>query len=120
VHSTNLSVFGHGAGCALALRHAKADDNTRALVLITPEATSYGFNIAQGVTELAGLPTLIVASNKCTEVAERLKTAGHAANQGIEYIEVSLVRAEPAAVLGDSKLNNSAATWLRTQVMAKK
>lgn len=120
VHSTNLSVFGVGAGCALALRHAQADDNTRALVLITPEAQSYGYNTAQGVTALAGMPTLIVASNKAKDVAERLKAAGHEANQGIEYIEVSLVRAEPEAVLGDSKLNNSAATWLRTQVMDKK
>jgi dienelactone hydrolase len=120
VHSTNLSVFGVGAGCALALRHAQSDDNTRALVLITPEATSYGYNTAQGVTALAGMPTLIVASNKAKDIAERLKAAGHAANQGIEYIEVSLVRAEPGDVLADSKLNNSAATWLRTQVMAKK
>ena len=120
VHSTNLSLFGVGAGCALALRHAQADDNTRALVLITPEAVSYGYNTAKGVTALAGMPTLIVASNKAKDVAERLKAAGHEANQGIEYIDVSLVRAEPAEVLADSKLNNSAATWLRTQVMAKK
>jgi len=120
VHSTNLSVFGVGAGCALALRHAQADDNTRALVLITPEATSYGYNTAQGVAALAGMPTLIVASNKSTDIADRLQAAGHAANQGIEYIELSLVRAEPANVLADNKLNNSAATWLRTQVMAKK
>jgi len=120
VHSTNLSVFGVGAGCALALRHAQADDNTRALVLITPEVTSFGYNTAQGVTALAGMPTLIVASNKDKDVAERLKAAGHAANEGIEYIEVSLVRAEPEAVLADAKLNNSAATWLRTQVMTKK
>jgi pimeloyl-ACP methyl ester carboxylesterase len=120
VHSTNLSVFGVGAGCALALRHAKSDDNTRALVLITPEAESYGYNTAQGVTALAGMPTLIVASNKAKDVAERLKAVGHEANAGIEYIELSLVRAEPAEVLADSKLNNSAATWLRTQVMAKK
>lgn len=120
VHSTNLSVFGVGAGCALALRLAQANDCTRALVLITPEARSYGYNVSQGVTALAGLPTLIVASNKQKDVAERLKAAGHAANEGIEYIEVSLVRSEPEAVLADSKLNNSAATWLRTQVMAKK
>lgn len=120
VLSTNLSVFGVGAGCALALRHAQADDKTRAVVLITPEASSFGFNVAQGVAALAGMPTLIVASNKDKETAERLKSAGHEANQGVEYVEVSLVKAEPTDVLADPKLNNSAATWLRGQVMPKK
>jgi dienelactone hydrolase len=117
VLSTNLSVFGVGAGAALAVRHAKADDMTRAVVLITPPAECYGFNMAQGVAQLGGIPTLIVASNKAKDVAEQLKASGHEANEGVQYIEISLVKAEPAAVLGDSKLNNSAVTWLRERVM---
>ncbi|MEZ6016926.1 MAG: alpha/beta fold hydrolase [Planctomycetota bacterium] len=120
VHSTNLSVFGIGSGCALALRHAQSDDNTRALVLITPEAESFGYNLGQGLVKLGGLPTLLMASNKAKDVVEGMKALVDEANHGQETIEISLVRAEPAAVLSDSKLNNSAATWLRTQVMPKK
>jgi len=116
----SLALFGVGAGGALALRQAKADSNARAVVLVTPEAKSYGYDMAQGVASLGGLPTLVVASAKGKDVAEALKKAGDDANQGQGGVEIALSKAEPAAVLGDSKQNNASVTWLRNQVMPTK
>jgi len=120
VMTTNLTVVGVGSGCSLAMRHALTDNNARALVMVTPEALSFGFNNAENIVKLAGLPTMIIASNKDRDIADRLRAVAHEANQGISFVEVSLVRSETAEVLTDNKLNNSAATWLREQVMPKK
>lgn len=116
----SLSLFGVGAGGALVLRQAKADNNARAVVLVTPEAKSYGYDMVQGVVSLGGLPTLVVASAKAKDVAEALKKAGDDANGGQGGVEIALSKAEPAGVLGDSKQNAAAVNWVRNLVVPVK
>lgn len=120
VHSTNLSLVGIGSGCTLALRHAHEDENARAVVLVSPEPRCFGTDVAGGIADLGGLPTLLVSSSKAKTVAQRLQAYGHEANGGLEYVDVSLVRSAPEEVVGDKKLGSSTANWLRGIVMPKR
>ncbi|MEE2940945.1 MAG: alpha/beta fold hydrolase, partial [Planctomycetota bacterium] len=105
VHSTNLSLVGFGAGASLAVRRAAADDNVRAVVLVNPTRETFGYNLVNGVAELGGLPTLIVAPKDRRDDARRLQAAAHAKNDGLEYVEISNLKSEAAKVLSDKRLN---------------
>lgn len=120
VHSTNLSLVGFGAGASLAVRRAANDDNVRALVLVNPTRENFGYNLVNGVSELGGLPTLLMAPKDRRDDARRLQTAAHEENEGLEYVEISNLKSEAAEVLADKRLNASLGKWLRDQAMPKK
>ncbi|MEC8493293.1 MAG: alpha/beta fold hydrolase [Planctomycetota bacterium] len=120
VHSTNLSLVGFGAGASLAVRRAAADDNVRALVLVNPTRNNFGYNLVNGVAELGGLPTLIVAPKDRRDDARRLQAAAHEKSDGLEFVEISNLKSEAAKVLSDKRLNAGLGKWLRDQAVPKK
>lgn len=120
VHSSNLSIFGVGSGAALAVRRANDDENVRAVVLIDPEPMAYGYNVAEGVGELGGLPTLIMPPKSKRKVAERLQEQAHKDNDGLEFVDIMKLKIEGGNPLEDSKLDTDAVRWLREKVMPKK
>ncbi len=120
VHSSNLSIIGVGCGAALAVRRANDDENVRSVILVDPEPTAYGYNVATGVGELGGLPTLILTSKSKREAAERLQAQAHKDNDGLEFVEVQKLKTDNENPLDDSKLDTQAARWLREKVMPKK
>ena len=120
IHSSNISVVGIGAGCSLAVRHAMDDENTRAVVLISPNKEDWGYNLAQGVSDLEGLPTLICAAKANRDDATRLQTAGHDANGGSVYIQVAVMKSKDAVALEDSRLRGKVTDFLRDETMPTK
>lgn len=117
IHSANFSLVGIGAGCQLVVRHAVDDENVRAVVLIDPPQSALGYDLSAGIRALEGLPCLLVSSKAGREAAEKLQTSAHEANDGLEYIEVQVMKASSEKLLEDKRLNNSSATWLRKQVL---
>ncbi len=120
IHSANLSIVAVGAGCSLAVRHAVDDENARAVVLIDPRAETRGDRLATGLIELEGLPTLIVVSKERRELATALESEAEKANDDFEFIEVQVLRSSTEELLGDKRLNNSSASWLKRQVAPSK
>ena len=120
VHATNLSIVGVGAGAALAVRRAAKDENVRALVLVDPATESFGYDVSEGVADLGGLPTLILAPKSTREVADGIQSSAHEANDGLEYVEVNALKNDSDKILEDKRLKSAASTWLRDQVMPKK
>ncbi|MEM9801927.1 MAG: alpha/beta fold hydrolase [Planctomycetota bacterium] len=120
VHATNLSIFGVGAGSALAVRRASEDENVRAVVLVEPPAEAFGYSLANGLADLGGLPTLILSPKDERSIAESLQAAAHDANGGLEYVEVNALKSGPGESLSDKRLKSAAAAWLRDQVMPRK
>jgi len=119
IHASNLSVIGIGAGCGLAVRHAIDDENTRAIVLVCPKVENFGYNLTRGIVDLEGLPTLIIVPQEKRDVASRLQNAGHEAN-GDECIDLTVVKADPTAVILESRTRKETADWLSKQVMPRK
>ncbi len=120
VHASNLSIFGIGSGAALAVRRANDDENVRSIILVDPEPVAYGYNLADGVGELGGLPTLIMTPKSKRKVAKRLQEEAHKENDGLEFVDISKLKVEDGDPLKDSKLDTQAAAWLREKVMPKK
>lgn len=120
IHSSNLTVVGVRAGCALAARHAVDDENARAAVLIAPEAHSLGFNVLRDLRSLGGLPTLMLCEKAGRQEAVRMCEASHTANGGQEYIEVKYIKCKSNKLMSDSKLKRNMAVWLREQVMPRR
>ena len=120
VHSSNLSIFGVGSGAALAVRRANDDENVRAVVLVDPEPMAYGYNVSEGVSELGGLPTLIMTPKSKRDVAERLQEQAHKGNDGLEFVDIKRLKVDGGNPLDDSKLDTEAGNWLREKVMPKK
>lgn len=120
VHSTNLSLIGFGAGATLAVRHAAGDDNVRSVVLVDPTEETFGYNLVNGLVDLGGLPTLVVAPKDHRDQAKRLQKAAHKENEGLEYVEVTNLKSDAKTLLADKRLNASMGGWLRDQAMPKK
>jgi pimeloyl-ACP methyl ester carboxylesterase len=120
IHSNNLSLVGVGGGASLAVRQALDDDTVRALVLIAPTFENYGFSIVGGLSELAGLPTLVVSSKDQSAEASRFVNASEKANSGQSSIELSVVKSAPEAVLTDSSMRSALSTWLLDHVAPKR
>ncbi len=120
VHASNLSLVGVGAGAALVVRRAAKDDNVRAIVLIDPAKESMGFDISDGVGDLGGLPTLILAPKASREAADEIQASAHEVNEGLEFVEINALKNDSATILQDKRLKTSASSWLRDQVMPKK
>lgn len=120
VHATNLSIVGVGAGATLAVRRAAKDDNVRAVVLVEPDVDAFGYNLANGLADLGGLPTLILQPKSERNVADRLQAAAHDANGGLEFVEIKTLKSKAGEALGDKRLRAESATWLRDQAMPRK
>ncbi len=117
VHTANLTVIGMGAGSTLAVRHAVDDENVRATILLNPPKESFGFKMLSGVTDLGGLPTLIMSPSERRSAHETLQETCHEDNDGLEYIEVKALKSKAKDMLGDKRLNSSVYAWLRANVM---
>lgn len=120
IHSSNLTIFGVGAGAALAVRRGNDDENVRALVLVDPRPDAYGYNLANGISELGGLPTAIATPKNSRDVAQRLQEQAHKDNDGIAYVDIIKLKVKDGDPLKDSKLDTVTAAWVREKVMPKK
>lgn len=120
IHSSNLTIFGVGAGAALAVRRANDDENVRAVVLIDPRPDAYGYNLANGIGELGGLPTAIATPKNSRDVAERLQEQAHKDNDGLAFVDIIKLKVKEGDPLKDSKLDTVTAAWVREKVMPKK
>ena len=119
IHSANLTVVGIGAGCALALRHARDDVDVRAVVLIRPQSKSFGVDAANAVAKVAGLPCLIMAPKDERQLSDDLRETGRSANDGQDAIEVQILQCAPDEVLKDKRLASSVSKWLAEKLMPK-
>jgi alpha-beta hydrolase superfamily lysophospholipase len=117
IHAANLSLVGVGAGGALVLRHAVEEDAARAVVLMGPSLEVMGFDMTEAVSDLEGLPCLIVAPKEGREEAEEMRSTCHAANDGYEYVTVQVMKTAADELLNDKRLNSSFAKWLSDEVM---
>lgn len=117
IHSTSLSILGVGSGCALAVRHAKSDENVVSLALLAPHTQDYGFDVRADIQALAGLPTYLVAPKD--DDAERMAIDANTSS-GNPFVELVLAPAKTASVLEDKKLPGKVAAWLGEKALPKK
>lgn len=113
VHPARVGVAGIGAGAALAVAEALDDRDTSAVAMIAPVAENHGFNLPRNLSDLGGLPTLILAPKDARGDAERLQASAHGANGGEEYVTVETLRSESDGFLQDKKLGSELAKWLK-------
>ena len=118
IHGTNLSLLGVGAGAALAVRHAKEDENVRSVALVEPRFDAFGFDVKADLIQIAGVATYVVTSRdgreECEHAVEEVNSLGH------PYVEL-MVAASPAVdLLADSKTALRVTTWIRDTVAPKK
>ena len=119
VHASNLTLVGMGSAVGLAARHAIEDSSAQALVLVDPSEETYGFDIDKDLAELAGLPTLIVAPKGERKKAAAMQKTAHDANDGYEYIEISVLKSKREDILEDKRLKSSTSSWTRDKVNKK-
>lgn len=117
IHNTSLSLVGYGAGCALAVRHAKADENVQCLVLLSPNPQDYGFDVRADIQSLEGLPTYVVTSKDAQ--AERMAQEANASS-GSPYVELFISPPKLSTPLEDKGLPSRVAKWLAEKTMPKK
>lgn len=117
IHSTSLSMVGYGAGCALVVRHAKADENVECLVLLAPNVQDYGFDVRADIQSLEGLPTYVVTSKDAE--AERMAQEANASS-GNPYVELFISPPKLSSPLEDKGLPSRVAKWLGEKAMPKK
>ena len=120
VHTANLTVIGLGAGSSLALRHAQDDENVRSTVLLNPPEKALGLNMGNVLTDLGGMPTLIVSPTECREKHSGLQGQCHEANDGLEYVDIQSLKSSAKDMLADKRLNNGIYTWLKAHVLSSK
>ena len=117
IHGTNLSMVGYGAGCALAVRHAKSDENVVCLALLAPNAQDYGFDVRSDIQTLEGLPTYVVTSKD--DEAERMAQEANASS-GNPYVELFISPPKLTSPLEDKGLPSRVSKWLAEKAMPKK
>lgn len=122
VHSTSLTVVGHGAGCNLAARYAVRDENVRALALMSPEDEEHemGFDLISDICDLAGLPTYLAVPRSARARADELLEYGHEANGGIEFIEIALSKKDAEEIPADAKVQTGLAKWALDKALPKR
>lgn len=114
VHKTNLNLVAHGAGCALAARHALDDENVRSISLLEPPTKCHGFDLASDIYELGGLPTMIMAPKKKKSPTEKMVKEANASFGDEPYVVLMNVKSK-VKVLEDKKTPSKVATWLKSQ-----
>lgn len=117
IHNTNLSIVAYGAGCALAVRHAKSDENVVCMALLAPNVQDYGFDVRADIQTLEGLPTYVVASKD--DEAERMALEANATS-GKSYVELFISPPKLATPLEDKGMPGRVAKWLSDKAMPKK
>jgi len=117
IQSTSLSLVGYGAGCALAVRHAKSDENVVCMALLAPNAEAYGFNVRADIQTLEGLPTFVVTAKDGD--AERMALEANASS-GNPYVELFISPPKLGTPLDDKSLPAKVAKWLADKAMPKK
>jgi pimeloyl-ACP methyl ester carboxylesterase len=103
LHSSNLTVIGVGDGGTLAARHALRDENVRGLGLIGFRTEALGFDMAEDLRDLEGLPVLIAPAKEQRDAAEKVVENLEAA----DWIRVEPLRATADELLDDKRLSRS-------------
>lgn len=119
IHSANLTLVGVGAGGNLALRHARDDNQVRAVVLVGPHQDAYGMDTADGIADLGGLPCMILASKAERDLVDGLAEVARNANDGNEVVAVTMLTSNPEDVLADKRLFTALTKWLGDTVQEK-
>lgn len=117
VHSTNLSLVGFGAGCALAVRQATRDENVRCIALLGPRSREFGFDVEADLKDLGGLPTLVLAPRPAEETQRMVEAANQVSHP---YIELVLCTSKTPSVLEDKKTPAKVASWVKDMATPKK
>jgi len=117
VHSTNLSLVGYRAGCALVARHAEEDENVIGMMLLSPKAQDLGFDVARTMHNVNGLPTCVI--DQKNEETTRLIADANAltAKPWVDYVPIA---SKQPTVLDDAKTPSKVASWLCDIAMPKK
>ena len=118
IHSTSLSLVGHGSGCALVARHAKEDENVISLTLLAPREEDMGFDVRSDLEYLNGLPTFVVTPRK--SAAEEMVQQANALAGDHPYIELFLATSKAETVLDDRKVPGKVSSWMKDIVRPKK
>lgn len=116
VHSTNLSLVGYRAGCALVARHAEGDENVICMALLSPKAKDFGFDVEGAIHKLNGLPTYVV--DRRNDETERLVTEANSLS--VPYIELWTISSKTPTVLEDRKTPSMVAKWVEETAKPKK
>ena len=117
IHSTNLSLVGYRAGCALVARHAERDENVICMALLSPKAQDFGFDVEKTIHKVNGLPTVVV--DRRNDETERLVTEANALTAH-PYIEFLVVAPKTPTVLEDKKTPSKVAKWMADTAVPKR
>lgn len=117
IHSTSLSLVAYGSGCAIAVRHAKGDENVVCMALLAPNAADYGFDVRADIQTLVGLPTFVVTPKD--DEAERMAQDANASS-GNPYVELLFSPPKLTTPLDDKALPAKVTKWVAEKAMPKK
>jgi dienelactone hydrolase len=118
IHTTSLALVAYGAGCALAVRHAKNDENVVCMVLLAPKPKDYGFDVKADIETLAGLPTCVVAAKD--DPADKMAKEANASS-GSPFVETFYYTPpKVTSPLEDKALPNRMSKWVAEKAMPKK
>ena len=120
VHTSNLTMVGLRAGCALAVYHAARDDKVRAVVLIEPVTEELGFDLRREVAGLAGLETKVFTSKDRENEAQIIQANATKANDGLEFIEIDLCKTREDELINDRRVASDVSKWIEERVFPKK
>ncbi|MEO0649454.1 MAG: alpha/beta fold hydrolase [Planctomycetota bacterium] len=116
LHSSNLTVVGVGASGALAVRHALRDDNVRGVGMIGLETNAFGFDLAEDLVDLEGLPVIVSAAKGERDAAEGLVASLNAD----DWITVKPQRGERSELLDDKRAVKAMVDWAEELAMPKR
>lgn len=117
IRDTSLALIGYGAGCALAVRHAKGDENVVCMVLLAPNAADYGFDVRADIQTLVGLPTFVATAKD--DEAEKMALEANAFS-GNPYLDIFISPPKVATPLEDKNLPGKVLKWVEDKAMPKK
>lgn len=120
VHASNISLLGDRAGCTLVTRYASRDENVRSMVLLDPQVDRYGFNLAEDIAALAGLPTYIAVTKETQPKAQSLAESGERANDGNKFIEIAVFKGAAVMPATDKAMVAGIAKFMASKAMPKK
>ena len=113
LHGSKLVLVAHGKSCSLAIPHAIKNRNTLSTVLIQPDTKVYDFELKKELSELDGLPTLLLCSKKQKKAMIQVREAATPKDVEESTFEVSCLTSKPKEVLADKRLPKSLYAWLK-------
>ena len=117
VHSTNLSLVGYRAGCALVARHAERDENVIGIALLSPRPKELGLDVEGDIHKVNGLPTCVI--DQRNDEIERMVTNANSLTPS-PWIEWVPVASKEPTVLDDPKTPSRVSKWLSDVAMPKR